>query len=59
MHVLVPGVLHVVVHATLVALRQASPSLKEFMEKVAWIGSFADLQQLAEEMGVGVTAVTP
>lgn len=44
---------------TLLALRQASPSLKEFMEKVAWIGSFADLQQLAEEMGVGVTAVTP
>jgi len=44
---------------TLLALREASPSLKEFMRTVAWVGSFADLQRAAEEAGVGVTAVTP
>ena len=44
---------------TLLALREASPSLKDFLQTVAWIGSFADLQQAAEEAGVGVTAVTP
>ncbi len=44
---------------TLLALRDASPSLKDFLQTVAWIGSFADLQQAAEEAGVGVTAVIP
>jgi len=44
---------------TLLALREASPSLKDFLETVAWIGSFADLQRIAGEAGVGGTAVTP
>lgn len=46
---------------TLLALRQASPSLRDFLRMTARIGSFADLEAAATEMGVemgGETAVT-
>lgn len=44
---------------TVLALRQVTPSLKDFLQLVAGIGSFADLQRVAEEAGVEVTAVNP
>ncbi|MBK8988024.1 MAG: hypothetical protein IPM39_18465 [Chloroflexi bacterium] len=44
---------------TVLALREASPSLKDFLQRVARIGSFADLQQVAAEAGLEATAVTP
>jgi len=46
---------------TLLALRAASPSLRDFLRMTAQIGSLADLERLATEMGVwngGETAVT-
>jgi len=41
---------------TLLAMREASPSLKEFMRAVSFIGSFEDFEQVAGEMGVPIVA---
>ncbi len=41
---------------TLLAMREASPSLKAFMRSVAMIGSFEDFEQVAGELGVPVAA---
>ena len=37
---------------TVLAIREASPSLKEFLQTMAWVGSLADLQARATEMGL-------
>lgn len=37
---------------TVLAIREASPSLKEFLRTMAWVGSLADLQEVAAEMGL-------
>ena len=41
---------------TLVAMREASPSLKAFLRSVALIGSFEDFEQVAGDLGVTVAA---
>ena len=41
---------------TLLAMRQASPSLKEFMRAVSLIGNFEDFERVAGELGVPVAA---
>ncbi|MBE2220404.1 MAG: hypothetical protein IAF02_02630 [Anaerolineae bacterium] len=41
---------------TLLAMRQASPSLKEFMRAVATISNFEDFERVAGELGVPVAA---
>ncbi|MFO7678834.1 MAG: hypothetical protein R6X34_02185, partial [Chloroflexota bacterium] len=44
---------------TVLAIRAASPSLRDFLRAVAFIGSLEDLEQVAAEMGVErETAVT-
>lgn len=37
---------------TLLALRAQSPTLKEFLQTVAWIGRLEDLQRIAEEANI-------
>jgi hypothetical protein len=41
---------------TLLAMREASPSLKEFMRSVSTIGSLEDFERVAGELGVNVAA---
>lgn len=44
---------------TLLAMREASPSLKAFMQTVRGIGSFEDFTRVAAELGITVTADQP
>jgi hypothetical protein len=41
---------------TLLAMREASPSLKAFMQAVSEIGSFEDFERVAEDLGVPLAA---
>ena len=41
---------------TLLAMREASPSLKDFLRSVAMIGDFEDFEQVAGDLGVVVAA---